>query len=247
MTLIRIYCGQYRCSPNLNIVEPPEPKLHLYLDTANLASIKKFNQMGILDGVTTNPTLVSKEEGEFEQIITEICKEVKGPVSAEVVSTDHDGMVREARHLSGLAENVVVKIPAIPEGLRATRTVTGMGIKVNMTLVFSANQGLLAAKAGASYVSPFIGRLDDVGQRGMDVVEDLVKIKRNYGLQAKVLVGSVRHPQHVLEAARVGADIATIPPEVMEKMTQHPLTDAGLKRFLDDWQKAKRSKPSMAV
>ncbi|MDV3277300.1 MAG: fructose-6-phosphate aldolase [Nitrososphaerales archaeon] len=221
--------------------------MDLYLDTANLASIKKFNQMGIVDGITTNPTLVSKEEGEFEQIIVDICREVKGPVSAEVVSTDHDGMVREAKHLSTLASNVVVKIPIIPEGLRATKTVTAMGIKVNMTLVFSANQGLLAAKAGASYISPFIGRLDDVGQRGMQVIEDLVAIRRNYSMKAKVLVGSIRHPQHVLEAAKIGADIATMPPEVMEKMIQHPLTEAGLKRFLDDWQKAKKSKPSITA
>ncbi|MDV3292721.1 MAG: fructose-6-phosphate aldolase [Nitrososphaerales archaeon] len=221
--------------------------MHLYLDTANLASIKKFNQMGIVDGVTTNPTLVSREEGEFEQIVVAICKEVKGPVSAEVVSTDHDGMVKEAKHLSSLATNVVVKIPIIPEGLRATKTVSTMGIPVNMTLIFSANQGLLAAKAGASYLSPFIGRLDDVGQRGMDVVEDLVKIRDNYKLRAKVLVGSIRHPQHVIEAAKAGADIATMPPEVMEKMMQHPLTDSGLERFLDDWNKAKRAKPSITV
>jgi transaldolase len=156
-------------------------------------------------------------------------------------------MVSEAKHLSTLAPNVVVKLPCIPEGLRATKTVSGMGIRVNTTLVFSANQGLLAAKAGASFISPFIGRLDDIGQRGMDVVEDLVKIRDNYGLKAQVLVGSIRHPQHVIEAARVGADIATMPPEVMEKMMQHPLTDAGLKRFLDDWQKAKKSKPSITV
>ena len=221
--------------------------MDLYLDTANLASIKKFNQMGIVDGVTTNPTLVSKEPGDFEQIIAEICKEVKGPVSAEVVSTDYDGMVREAKHLSSIAKNVVVKIPIIAEGLRATKTVSAMGIPVNMTLIFSANQGLLAAKAGASYVSPFIGRLDDIGQRGMTVVEELVTIRDNYRLKAKVLVGSIRHPQHVIEAAKAGADISTMPPEVMEKMWQHPLTDAGLKRFLDDWQKAKKAKPSLTA
>ena len=219
--------------------------MDLYLDTANLAAIRKYNQMGIVDGVTTNPTLVSKEPGEFEQIVADICKEVKGPVSAEVVSTDHDGMVKEAKHLSSIAKNVVVKIPIIAEGLRATKTVSAMGIPVNMTLIFSANQGLLAAKAGASYLSPFIGRLDDVGQRGMTVVEELVTIKRNYSLRAKVLVGSVRHPQHVIEAAKAGADISTMPPEVMEKMMQHPLTDAGLKRFLDDWNKAKKAKPSL--
>ncbi len=221
--------------------------MKLFLDSANLDRIRKLNQMGVVDGITTNPTLVAKEPGEFEEIIVNICREVKGDVSAEVVSTDHDGMVEEAKHLSTLAPNVVVKIPIIPEGLRATKTVSSMGLRVNMTLVFSANQGLLAAKAGASFISPFIGRLDDVGQRGMEVVEDLVKIRDNYKLKAEVLVGSIRHPQHVIEAAKVGADIATMPPEVMEKMMQHPLTDSGLKRFLDDWQKAKKSKPSIAV
>jgi len=221
--------------------------MKLFLDTANLAQIKKLNQMGIVDGITTNPTLVAKEPGEFEDIITAICKEVKGDVSAEVVSTNFDGMVSEARHLSSIAPNVVVKIPIIPEGLRATKAVSGMGIRVNMTLVFSANQGLLAAKAGASFISPFIGRLDDIGQRGMELVEDLVKIRNNYNLKAEVLVGSIRHPQHVLEAAKVGADIATMPPEVMEKMIQHPLTDSGLKRFLDDWERAKKAKASITV
>jgi len=221
--------------------------LKLFLDTANLAQIKKLNQMGIVDGITTNPTLVAKEPGEFEDIITAICKEVKGDVSAEVVSTNFDGMVSEAKHLSSIAPNVVVKIPIIAEGLRATKAVSGVGIRVNMTLVFSANQGLLAAKAGASFISPFIGRLDDIGQRGMELVEDLVKIRNNYDLKAEVLVGSIRHPQHVLEAAKVGADIATMPPEVMEKMIQHPLTDSGLKRFLDDWEKAKKAKASITV
>ncbi|HYC12472.1 MAG TPA: fructose-6-phosphate aldolase [Nitrososphaerales archaeon] len=215
-------------------------KLKFYLDTANLSQISRLNQMGLVDGVTTNPTLVAREPGDFEEIIKSICREVGGPVSAEAVSTDYDGIVKEAKHLHGLASNVVVKIPVIPEGLRATKTVSAMGIPVNMTLVFSANQGLLAAKAGASYISPFIGRLDDVGQRGMQVVEDLVRIRDNYKLKAQVLVGSIRHPLHVLEAAKIGADIATMPPEVMEKMWQHPLTDAGLKRFLDDWNKAKK-------
>lgn len=221
--------------------------LKFYLDTANLPSIRKFNQMGIVDGITTNPSLVSKEEGDFEDLIIAICKEVRGPVSAEVVSTDHDGMVKEAKHLSRLAGNVVVKIPIIPEGLRATKTVSSLGIPVNVTLVFSANQGLLAAKAGASYVSPFIGRLDDIGHRGMEVVEDLVKIFSNYKLKAEVLVGSIRHPQHVVDAAKVGASIATMPPEIMEKLIQHPLTDAGLKRFLDDWNKARKEKPSLTI
>lgn len=221
--------------------------MKLFLDTANLAQIKKLNQMGVVDGITTNPTLVAKEPGEFEEIILAICKEVKGDVSAEVVSTNFDGMLAEARHLSRIAPNVVVKIPMIPEGLRATRAVAQMGIRVNVTLIFSATQGLLAAKAGASFISPFIGRLDDIGQRGMEVVEDLVKIRDNYKLKAEVLVGSIRHTQHVLEAAKVGADIATMPPEVMEKMMQHPLTDAGLKRFLEDWEKAKKAKASITV
>ena len=221
--------------------------MKLFLDTANLAQIKKLNQMGVVDGITTNPTLVAKEPGEFEEIISSICKEVRGDVSAEVVSTDFEGMVSEAKHLSSIAPNVVVKIPIIPEGLRATKAVSGMGIRVNMTLVFSANQGLLAAKAGASFISPFIGRLDDIGQRGMELVEDLVKIRDNYELKSEVLVGSIRHPQHVLEAAKAGADIATMPPEVMEKMMRHPLTDSGLKRFLEDWEKAKKAKASITV
>jgi len=221
--------------------------MKLFLDTANLAQIKKLNQMGIVDGITTNPSLVAKEPGEFEEIIAAICKEMKGDVSTEVVSTNFDGMVSEAKHLSSLAPNVVVKIPIVPEGLRATKAVSEMGIRVNVTLVFSANQGLLAAKAGASFVSPFIGRLDDIGQRGMELVEDLVRIRDNYRLKTEVLVGSIRHPQHVLEAAKVGADIATMPPEVMEKMMQHPLTDSGLKRFLDDWEKAKKAKASITV
>jgi len=221
--------------------------LKFFLDTANLASIKKYNQMGLVDGVTTNPSLVSKESGEFEELIVAICREVNGPVSAEVVSTEHDAIVQEAKHLSSLAPNVVVKIPMIPEGLRATKTVSTMGIPVNVTLIFSANQGLLAAKAGASFLSPFIGRLDDVGETGMDVVRDLVTIKKNYDLKAEVLVASIRHPLHVLDAAKLGAGIATMPPEVMEKMMQHPLTDIGLKKFLDDWNKAKKVKSSLTV
>lgn len=221
--------------------------MKLFLDTANLAQIKKLNQMGIVDGITTNPTLVSKEPGEFEEIIVAICREVKGDVSAEVVATDFDGMLAEAKHLSTIAPNVVVKIPMIPEGLRATKAVSKLGIRVNMTLVFSSNQGLLASKAGASFISPFIGRLDDIGQRGMEVVEDLVKIRDNYHLSSEVLVGSIRHPQHVLEAAKVGADIATMPPDVMEKMMHHPLTDSGLKRFQEDWERAKKAKSSITV
>lgn len=222
--------------------------MKFYLDTASLQSIRKYNQMGLVDGITTNPSLVAKEQGDFEDIITAICKEVNGPVSAEVVGTEHDAIVDEAKHLSSLAPNVVVKIPMIPEGLRATKTVSKMGIPVNVTLIFSASQGMLAAKAGASYLSPFIGRLDDIGQRGMQVIEDLVTIKRNYRLKSEVLVASIRNPPHVVEAAKLGADIATMPPEVMEKMMQHPLTDIGLRKFLDDWSKTKKEKkPSITV
>jgi len=187
------------------------PKLKLFLDTANLPQIKKLNQMGLVDGVTTNPTLVAKEQGEFEEIIAAICKEVKGDVSG-------GGSSHRLRRHAGRGEapgrhrpERVVKIPIIPEGLRATKAVSQKGIRVNMTLIFSANQGLLAAKAGASFISPFIGRLDDIGQRGMEVVEDLVKIRDNYRLKSEVLVGSIRHPQHVLEAAKAGADISTMP------------------------------------
>jgi transaldolase len=203
--------------------------------------------MGIVDGITTNPSLIAKEDGEFEAIVLEICKEVNGPVSVEVVSTNYDGMVNEAKAFSKFAPNVVVKLPITPEGLRATKTVSAMGIPVNMTRGCSANQGLLAAKAGASYVSPFIGRLDDIGHRGMDVIEDLVKIFGNYSIKAEVLVGSVRHPLHVIDAAKAGAQIATLPPEVLEKMIHHPLTDSGLEKFLKDWKASQKEKPSLTA
>ncbi len=222
--------------------------MKFYLDTANLAAIRKYNQMGLVDGVTTNPSLVAKEPGVFEEHhrldLQGGQRARSAPRSCAPTTT---GWSTEAKHLSKLAPNVVVKIPMIPEGLRATRTVSSMGIPVNVTLVFSANQGLLAAKAGASYISPFIGRLDDIGQRGMEVIEDLVLIKGNYGLKAEILVASIRGPQHVLEAAKLGAGIATMPPDVMEKMMMHPLTDIGLKKFLDDWTKAKKEKPSLTV
>jgi transaldolase len=224
--------------------------LKFYLDTANLASIKRFNAMGLVDGITTNPSLIVKEGGDFEQTIKAICKEVyPHPVSAEVIATDYEGMVTEGKRNKGFAENVVVKIPMIAEGLRATKTLSSMGIPINMTLIFSAVQGLVAAKAGASYLSPFIGRLDDVGQDGMGLIRDLVAIKRNenYKMKAEILVASIRHPIHVLEAAKLGADIGTMPAEVMEKLLLHPLTDIGLKRFLDDWNKAKKEKPSLTV
>lgn len=222
--------------------------MKFYLDTANLTAIKKYNAMGLVDGVTTNPSLIVKEGADFEETIKAICKEVyPNPVSAEVTATDYDGMVSEGKRNKSWAENVVVKIPMIPEGLRATKTLSKMGIPINMTLIFSPNQGLVAAKAGASYLSPFIGRLDDIGQDGMGIIRDLVAIKNAYGsrFKAEILVASIRHPIHVLDAAKLGADIGTMPAEVMDKLLMHPLTDIGLKRFLDDWNKAKKESPPL--
>ncbi len=194
--------------------------------------------MGILDGVTTNPTLIAKENRGFVELVTEILKIVPGPVNLEVVSQEAEGMVREGRDLAALGANVVVKCPMTSEGLVAVRQLRQEGTNTNVTLVFSPNQALLAAKAGATYVSPFIGRLDDAGHVGMKVVEDIVQIYRNYEIQTQVLVASIRHPVHVVEAARLGAHVATMPPDVLDKMIKHPLTDIGLKRFLDDWAKA---------
>lgn len=228
--------------------------MKFYLDTANLASIKKYNAMGLVDGVTTNPSLIVKEGADFEQTIKAICKEVyPNPVSAEVTATDYEGMVAEGKRNKSWAENVVVKIPMIAEGLKATKTLSKMGIPINMTLIFSPAQGLVAAKAGASYLSPFIGRLDDIGQDGMGLIRDLMAIKKAYNEQraetfkAEILVASIRHPIHVIEAAKLGADIGTMPAEVMDKLLLHPLTDSGLKRFLDDWNKANKEKPSLTV
>ncbi|MBW1721901.1 MAG: fructose-6-phosphate aldolase [Deltaproteobacteria bacterium] len=211
--------------------------MKFFIDTANIEEIKKANEMGLLDGVTTNPSLVAREGRDFKELIQEICSIVDGPVNAEVVSTDAEGMVREARDLAALAENIVVKIPLIKEGLRAVKTLSEDGIRTNVTLCFSPIQALMAAKAGASYISPFIGRLDDVSQRGMSLVEQIVTIYENYGYETEVLVASVRNPVHVLEAALIGADIATIPFKVMEQLINHPLTDIGLEKFLADWRK----------
>lgn len=213
--------------------------MKFFIDTANIEEIKKAAAIGVLDGVTTNPSLVAKEEGKFEEIIKEICRIVPGPVSAEVVATDHDGIVKEGEQLKKLADNVVVKVPCILEGLKATKTLAGMGIGVNMTLVFSPMQALLAAKAGAQFVSPFIGRLDDISQVGMDLIEQIVNIYNNYTFDTEVLVASVRHPIHVVESALLGADIVTMPYNVIEKLLKHPLTDIGLKKFLADWEKVK--------
>ena len=203
--------------------------------------------MGVVDGITTNPTLLSKENGDPRYIMGEIVRLVHGPVSLEVISTDYEGMLAEGRNLSRFGKNVVVKIPMIPEGLRAVRQLKSEGIKTNVTLIFSANQALLAAKAGASYVSPFIGRLDDIGEIGMNVIEDIVKIFQNYDYEAEVLVASIRHPLHVIDAAKHGADVVTLPPDVLGKMMTHPLTDIGLAKFLDDWKKLKQANPKIAL
>ena len=212
--------------------------MKIFLDSANVASIKTFADMGILDGVTTNPTLIAKENRGFLELVGEILRIVSGPVNLEVVSQNIEGMLHEAHDLAALAPNVVVKVPMTSEGLVAVRKLHKEGIKTNVTLVFSPNQALLAAKAGAGYVSPFIGRLDDAGHVGMSVVEEILQIYRNYDIETQVLVASIRHPVHVVEAAKLGAHVATMPADVLEKMVKHPLTEIGLKRFLDDWSKA---------
>ncbi len=211
--------------------------MQLFLDTASVTEIRTMWETGILDGVTTNPTLVAKEGRKFEDVLREVCAIGVPSVSAEVVATDTDGMLREGRHLREIHPSIYVKVPMTPAGLKATKTLSKEGTRVNMTLVFSANQALLAAKVGAAYVSPFIGRLDDQGQDGMELIRDIVQIYRNYHVRTQVLVASVRHPIHVLDAAKIGADIATMPYPVMEKLVQHPLTDVGLARFLKDWEK----------
>lgn len=214
--------------------------MKFFIDTANLDEIKTAASFGVIDGVTTNPSLVSKEgDIDFHTRIKEICELVDGPVSAEVVSVDTDGMVEEARELAQLASNVVVKIPMTIDGLKAVKKLSQEGIKTNVTLIFSANQALLAAKAGATFASPFIGRLDDRAHEGMDLIKDMRMIYDNYDFDTEVLAASIRHPLHVKEAAKAGADIATIPFSVIEKMSKHPLTDSGLESFLSDWEKYK--------
>lgn len=211
--------------------------MKFFIDTANVDEIRKAADLGLLDGVTTNPTLVAREKREFRELIKEICSIVNGPVNAEVVSTDAAGMLKEARDLAKLAENIVVKIPLVREGLKAVKVLTSEGIRTNVTLCFSGIQALMAAKAGAAYVSPFVGRLDDIGQRGMDLVEQIATIYDNYGFETEIIVASIRNPIHVLDAALMGADIATIPFKVMEQLIAHPLTDIGLEKFLADWKK----------
>ena len=211
--------------------------MKFFIDTANIKEIKSANDLGLLYGVTTNPSLVYKEGRDFKELIMEICGIVDGPVNAEVVSMEAEGMIKEARDLSKLADNIVIKIPLIKEGLRAVKVLSKEGIKTNVTLCFSAVQALMAAKAGADYISPFVGRLDDIGQIGMELIEQIVAIYENYGYETEVIVASIRNPIHVLDAALMGADIATIPYKVMEQLIKHPLTDIGLEKFLADWKK----------
>jgi len=211
--------------------------MQLFLDTANLDEIREAASWGVISGVTTNPSLVAKERKNFRALVKEIASIVPGPISAEVLSDQASDMIPEARELSQIAENIVVKIPMTKEGLKAVKVLSAEGIKTNVTLVFSASQGLLACLAGATYVSPFVGRMDDVSNEGMDVVEDLVVAIGNYGLPTKVIAASIRHPMHVVEAARLSAHIATVPFKVLEQMLHHPLTDIGIKRFKDDWAK----------
>jgi transaldolase len=214
--------------------------MKFFIDTANIDEIKKGLDMGMVDGVTTNPSLVAKEQRPFIEILKDICAIVDGPVSAEVVSVDAEGMLREARELAALSDNIVVKIPMIEEGLKAVKKLAAEKIKTNVTLVFSATQALLAAKAGATYVSPFVGRLDDISQVGMDLISDILTINRNYGFDTEIIVASVRNPVHVLEAALIGAEIATIPYKVIAQLAKHPLTDIGMKQFLADWEKRRQ-------
>lgn len=211
--------------------------MKFFIDTANLEEIAKANELGLLDGVTTNPTLVAKEKRDFEELMKEICTLVDGPVSAEVVSTEAKGMVKEARQLAKLADNIVIKIPMITEGIKATKILAKENIRTNVTLVFSPVQALMAAKAGASYVSPFIGRLDDISTVGIGIVEEIVTIYENYGFETEVIVASIRNPVHVLDAALIGAHVATIPFKVLMQLAEHPLTKIGLERFLADWAK----------
>jgi transaldolase len=211
--------------------------MQFFIDSADIGEIKKALALGLCDGVTTNPSLVAKTGRAFGDVLKEIVALVPGPISAEVTATDYEGMLREAHHYAKFGENVVIKIPLIVEGLRAVKTLSAEGVKTNVTLCFSPVQALLAAKAGASYISPFVGRLDDISEDGMAMVADIIDVYRNYGLQTKVLVASVRHPIHVLQAAKLGADVATIPYSVVEQLAKHPLTDAGLKKFLADWEK----------
>ena len=221
--------------------------MKIFLDTANLDSIKMYNDMGLLDGITTNPSLLSKEGGDPQKTMEEIVSIVKGDISLEVLSTDYEGMMEEGRKLKKYGDNVIVKCPMTADGLKACKALTAEGIPVNITLIFSPNQAVLAAKAGAKYVSPFIGRLDDIGQDGMNLIKEIKEIFSNYNFSTEILVASVRHPMHVVDAAKIGADVVTLPPAVLGKMLKHPLTDIGLKNFLADWEKLKAENPDIRI
>lgn len=216
--------------------------MKLFIDTGNISDIETYAAIGIIDGVTTNPSLMAKESGDSRQIIKRICEIVKGPVSAEVLATDAAGMLREGRELAAIDPHVVVKVPFTKDGVKACKALRSEGIRVNVTLIFSAAQALLAAKVGATYVSPFVGRLDDISTDGMELVQQIVDIYDNYEFETEVLVASTRHPMHIVQAARMGADVCTCPPSVIEALFKHPLTDTGIERFLKDWEKAKGAK-----
>ncbi len=211
--------------------------LKIFIDTANVNEIREANSWGVISGVTTNPSLIAKEGRDFKEVVKEITSIVDGPISAEVISLDHEGMVKEARELSKIHKNIVVKIPMTIEGLKAVNILSKEGIKTNVTLIFSSAQALLAAKAGASYVSPFVGRIDDVGSEGMELIRGITQIFNNYDIKTEIIAASIRSPMHVIDAAMAGADIATIPYKVLVQMTKHPLTDIGIGKFLDDWKK----------
>ena len=212
--------------------------MKLFIDSGNLKEIESLVPLGIIDGITTNPSLLAKEGGDYRALLKRICQIVKGPTSAEVVATDAEGMIREGRDLASIDDHIVVKVPFTKEGVKACRALAGDGIRVNVTLCFSPTQALIAAKVGATYISPFVGRLDDIATSGMNLIQEIVDIYENYRFETEVLVASVRHPIHVVEAARMGADICTCPAAVIEAMFRHPLTDVGLERFLKDWEKA---------
>lgn len=214
--------------------------MKFFVDTANVDEIIEINDWGVICGVTTNPSLIAKEGRDFKKVISEITDIVDGPISAEVISLDSEEMINEADSLSKIHPNIVIKIPMTKEGLKAVKVLSKKGIKTNVTLVFSANQALLAARAGATYVSPFVGRMDDIGNNGMNIIEDIVQIYDMHGIETEIIAASIRHPMHVIEAAKYGAHIATIPYNVFETMVKHPMTDSGIERFLKDWETAKK-------
>jgi len=211
--------------------------MKFFIDTADVNEIREAHSLGLVDGVTTNPSLIAKSGRKFEEVISEITEIVDGPISAEVISLEHEGMIGEALELTKIHRNIVIKLPMTPEGLKATKTLTEKGVKTNVTLIFTPMQALLAAKAGATYVSPFVGRLDDISQNGMGIIEEIRTIFDNYGFNTEIIVASIRNPIHVLDSALIGADVATIPFSVMMQLAKHPLTDAGIRKFLEDWEK----------